>query len=215
MNPIISNLKPDEAQVKTFLQGRIGVIDAGFMVIFCAKGKDGPKRSKFFGPGDVGKAALHCVNMCQKGWDVYFGQGILKSPLRSPSRGKEIDVAALLGFWFDCDLRGGGHLEDPKNLPKTEEAKAFFRDEIPFRPSQVIHSGGGLHLHWLFSEPFYIRSEDDRTLIKDLSERFQLLINKKMKAHKWKQDNTSDLVRVLRVPGTFNFKSEPVMVEVI
>jgi len=31
----------------------------------------------------------------------------------------------------------------------------------------------------------------------------------------WKVDNTSDLVRLLRIPGTFNFKRDPVMVEIL
>ena len=190
-------------------------MDAGVLVIWCAKGD--AKRSKFFGPGEGDKAALYSVDMAQKGWEVYFGQGFLKSPLPSGRRGAETDVEIILGVWFDGDIRGGIHSEDPENLPTKEELDAFVRDEIPPKASQTIASSpdGGRHLHWLFSEPFIIRSEEDRVFIKALSERFQKVIIKKMKAHGWKQDNTSDLVRVLRIPGTFNFKGDPVPVEMI
>ena len=217
MNSINNSLKPDLEAVKGFLGGRMAAVDAGCLVIFCAKGKDGPKRSQFFGPGEGDRAALYVADMAQKGWDVYFGQGILEKPLQSPSRGSEKDVVAIHGLYFDGDIQGGVHKENPENLPTAEELEAFFRDEIPFKASQVIASSpdGGRHLHWLFIKPFLIRSEDNRVFIKTLSERFQKLIIKKMKAHGWKQDNTSDLVRVLRIPGTFNFKGDPVPVEMI
>ena len=210
-----NNLKPKLEAVKDFLGGRMAAVDTGFMVIWCAKGDD--KRSKFFGPGDGDRAALYAVDMVQKGWEAYFGQGFLKSPLPSGRRGAETDVEIILGVWFDGDIRGGIHKEDPENLPAKEELKAFVRDEIPFKVSQIISSSpdGGRHLHWLFNEPFIIRSENDRQFIKALSERFQKVIINKMKAHGWKQDNTADLVRVLRIPGTFNFKGEPVPVEMI
>ena len=123
----------------------------------------------------------------------------------------------ILGLWFDGDLKAGIHNEDSENLPTKEELETFLRDEIPFKASQIIASSpdGGRHLHWLFNEPFIIQSENDRVFIKTLSENFQKVIIKKMKAHGWKQDNTSDLVRVLRIPGTFNFKGDPVPVEMI
>lgn len=212
-----NNLKPDRGQAKLFLQGRMASVDHGHMVIWCLKGKDGQKRSKFFGPGDSDKAALYCVDMAKKSWDVYFGQGFLRKPLQSPSRGKETDVVVILGVCFDGDIKGGIHKEDPENLPTKKELEAFFRDEIPFKASQIVASSpeGGRHLHWLFNEPFIIRSEDDRQFIKTLSENFQKVIIKKMKAKGWKQDNTSDLVRVLRIPGTYNFKGDAVLVEMI
>ena len=217
MNSINNKLKPDAEKIKSFLGGRMDAVDHGYMVIFCIKGKDGPRQSKFFGPGDGDKAALYCLDMAQKGWDVYFGQGYLKSPLQSPSRGSEADVEIIQGLWFDGDIRGGIHKENPENLPTKKELETFLSDEIPFKASQIIASSpdGGCHLHWLFDEPFIIRSEDDRAFIKALSESFQKVIIKKMKAHKWNQDNTSDLVRVMRIPGTFHFKGAAVPVEMI
>ena len=154
----------------------------------------------FYGPGEGDKAALYCVDMALKGWEVYFGQGLLKSPLQSPSRGKEADVVVVNGVCFDGDLRGGVHSEDPEKLPTAEELGEFFKNEIPFSPSQIVNSGGGRHFYWLFDLPFIIRTESDRQFIKALSSRFQQIIIKKAKAHGWEQDNTSDLVRVLRVP---------------
>ena len=210
-----NNIKPDSNVVNSFLGGRMAAVDTGYMVIFCVKGE--VRRSRFFGPGDGDKAALYVADMAQKGWDVYFGQGFLKKPLQSPSRGKETDVEIILGVWFDGDIKGGIHKEDPEKLPTKEELETFLSDEIPFKASQIIASSpdGGLHIHWLFSEPFVIQSEDARQFIKALSERFQKVIIKKMKAHGWMQDNTSDLVRVLRIPGTFNFKGDPVPVTMI
>jgi len=70
-------------------------------------------------------------------------------------------------------------------------------------------------LHWLFSEPYLIQDENDLESFKTLSSSFQKTIIAKGKAHGWKLDNTSDPARLLRIPGTMNFKHDPVMVEVI
>ena len=152
------NLKPDSDAVKDFLQGRMGAVDTGFMVIFCVKGE--VRRSKFFGSGDSDKAALYVADMAQKGWDVYFGQGFLKNPSQSPSRGKETDVEVIQGLWFDGDIKGGIHKEDSENLPTKKELETFLRDEIPFKASQIVASSpdGGRHLHWLYTHRFCGRS---------------------------------------------------------
>ena len=58
MNSNKNNLTTDSSSVKGFSQGRRGAVDAGFMVIWCSKENDVPKRSQFFGPGDSDKAAV-------------------------------------------------------------------------------------------------------------------------------------------------------------
>ena len=46
-------------------------------------------------------------------------------------------------------------------------------------------------------------------MLRTLSERFQRFIISEGEKHGWKLDNTQDLARILRIPGTLNFKSNP------
>lgn len=72
-------------------------------------------------------------------WNIYCATAIRKPGAKT--FGKE-SVIALTGLWVDLDFS------------RTPEAEARERlAEFPMKPSAVIHSGGGLHVHFLFREP--------------------------------------------------------------
>jgi hypothetical protein len=58
--------------------------------------------------------------------------------------------------------------------------------------------------------------EDDqaREKVQSLIRDYQSILRNRAESLGWKLDNTSDLARVLRLPGTFNHKSEPVLVSI-
>ena len=206
-----NNIKPDPDQVKAFLGGRMGAVDAGYLSIFGAKKGHAPQ-FQFPLVSEVGRATSYAVKLAGGGFDVYFNQAILKHK-PAKGRGAAVDAGAMLGLWFDLDVSGPNHKEAA--LPTREQAEAFLKEEIPFRASQTIWSGGGFQLHWLFSVPYPVQDESDLEAFKSLSSRFQKTIIAKGKAHGWRFDNTSDPARLLRIPGTYNFKRDPGMVEVI
>lgn len=143
--------------------------------------------------------------------DLYHTIGLLRDhPKRG--RGTEADVIAIPGFWFDLDCRGGKH--NTKDLPSKEDALAFIQS-LSLRPSLVVWSGGGLHIYWLFHAPIYFHTLEEREAVKDLSSRFQKGIILRGQEQGWRLDNTSDLVRLLRLPGTFNHKRGAVAVEIL
>ena len=87
---------------------------------------------------------------------------------------------------------------------------------FPLYPSLIIHSGGGLHTYWLFKEVWYFDNDAERNDARNLSKLFQKTLRYHSKdKYGWNLDLTDDLVRLLRVPGTYNFKSEPVLVKII
>lgn len=67
-------------------------------------------------------------------------------------------------------------------------------------PSIVIDSGGGYHGYWLLNEPFYIRNDPSRDYIRKLQERWAIFTHA--------DKGAKDLCRVLRVPGSVNYKDE-------
>lgn len=69
-------------------------------------------------------------------------------------------------------------------------------------PSVMVDSGGGLHGYWLLREPWLLDSDDARQAAEIVQRAWvQQVIGADPSVH--------DLVRILRVPGTRNFKYDP------
>jgi len=110
----------------------------------------------------------------------------------------------LPGLWVDIDTKGNhrtnkGELPT-EDLPTTEEALAAL-DRLPVRPSLIISSGGGLYAWWLFDSPQKI---EDRMQLKMLLKWWEGQVRKELNGKHL--DSTSDLARILRVPGLLNHK---------
>ena len=69
----------------------------------------------------------------------------------------------------------------------------------------------------MFNEIWYFDGVDERKKARHLSDKFQNTLIKMAKEKGWNLDKTSDLVRLLRVPGTHNYKNphDPKLVEII
>lgn len=68
-------------------------------------------------------------------------------------------------------------------------------------PSALVASGGGIHAYWLLSEPYLTDTDDRLQAAKHLQSAWVALVGGDSGAH--------DLARVLRVPGSWNYKYEP------
>jgi len=170
------------------------------------------KLTRWYEASKVDEIATKCQELAHS-CDVYFGVGLQKQKQNSSQRGKVSDVTAIPGLWLDIDCQGGTHKAE--NLPTVDEARQLLTG-FPLTPSIVVHSGGGLHAYWLFSELWIFEDDTDRTKAAALTERFQRAFITMAASHDWKMDNTSDLARVLRVPGTYNRKTgQPVPVKLL
>ena len=203
----MKNLTINKGKVKLFFNGLWPSVDEGLLAI---SSKDlGGLSSKFFKapPG----AAVHQVMERWVNRDIWYSVGLLKQRPEK-GRGTEADVIAIPGLWFDLDVLGGIHKE--KNLPTKEEA-LIFQNELPSKPSILIWSGGGFQLYWIFKEPLFFHNEEGRGQAKQLSERFQLAIIARAKEKGWRLDKTARLEHLLRIPGTYNHKADPVPVKIL
>jgi hypothetical protein len=191
-----------------FLRSVFGGQDYGFVALF----NKPSKRSRFIplsSEGWYNEAAKNAMAAREKE-NVYFAIGV-QGQQPHGGRGKEADVIALPGLWADIDVLGPNHAAT--SLPPTmDDAWSIIR-AVPFRPTVVVYSGGGLQSHWLFREPMETATEKDRLAAKRLSRGFQGLLAGVASRNGWSIDNTADLCRLLRVPGTYNRKQEaPVLV---
>ena len=210
MNPSDPGGTPQEhaSAAACFLQTVFGGQDAGVVVLF----NKPSKRSTFVPLSKVAwssEAARHAMR-ARDAEDVYFAVGVQGQQPQS-GRGKQAGVSALPCLWADIDVIGPNHAAT--NLPPTLEDAWKIIEAIPFKPTIVVYSGGGIQPFWLFREPMETATDTARRAANRLSRGFQSLLAGVAAGHGWSIDNTSDLCRLLRVPGTYNRKqASPVLV---
>lgn len=174
-------------------------------VILCIFALPG-NRSFFFKSTELHLAAQKVFEL-RNTHDVYFGVCPLKDTPEK-GRGTTSDVKAIPGFWHDLDIKCSNHKKD--NLPPDIQTAGSFLISILPEPSIVVSTGGGLHCYWLFDNPLVINSESDRRSAGIASKSLQSYINQEAKDRfSWELDDTSDLARILRLPGTYNHKTNP------
>jgi len=107
-------------------------------------------------------------------------------------RGRVEVIAALNGLLAEFDAKDfGGSLD----------ATLAHVRSLALPPSVIIASGNGYHCYWLFDEPFVLDSDETRQRAVDVQARWTTFVRGDKAA--------KDIARVLRVPGTLNYKYEP------
>jgi len=135
--------------------------------------------------------------------DVYVGVGLSGCDYGPHNRCPSDKVAGIAGLWADFDLASEAHPN--KALPATiEEALSLIPPGLP--PTLIIATGNGVHVWWLFNEPWVFQNDDERKNATALSFRFQTLLRYNSNQRGWAFERLADLARVLRIPGTVNAK---------
>lgn len=170
------------------------------------------KGTKWFSVRDIDGAAEYMIAAANDD-DVYFGWCVQdeSAPGRG-GRGTSATASIVPGIMFDADLRSNVEGVHAKNdhLPGTvDEVRALVEEMGLPAPTAIRLSGNGSYFDWLFNEPYAVSTDDDREHISSLSRRFHKVLISAGKARGWSFDNTSDLARVTRMPGTKNHKTTP------
>ncbi len=132
--------------------------------------------------------------------DVYFGVNPISLPLGAGGRrGAERDVTRVVALYADLDVK-----EDA--CPELGTAHAIIDDVsavLGTRPAVVIYSGHGLQPIWTLADA---SPADGKPLLRMFSRLVRVVARKHDVA---KIDSVFELARVLRVPGTANYKDDP------
>jgi hypothetical protein len=146
------------------------------------------------------------------GWaeqqDVYVAVGLSERDFGPLARCPADKVAGITGLWLDIDVKDPCHKKH--NLPPTDSAALDFIRELGPSPTMVVHSGHGLQAWWLFREPWIFDSPEERSQAGTLAKRWNATAKLRAKEHGWDVDATYDLARLMRLPGLWNRKDEPV-----
>lgn len=198
--------------VAQFLNVLYGERPPGFMALWTAQDKN-----TLWIPAHDQLRAEQWADELPPGKDGYFGIGLHPKALANSQRGKASAVIALPGLWVDIDIKGPAHKKE--DLPGSLEEATDLVRECPMPPTLVVDSGHGLHVWWLFHElwSWSMGDFEARGHAQDLAHDFQAMFCAMAERHMWHVDSTSDLARVLRVPGTNNWKllNDPAPVRIL
>lgn len=136
--------------------------------------------------------------------NVYFGVCARRPGLAEHQRGKRPDLVGMPGLWLDIDILNPVH--NRQDLIPSQEKAVELVESFGLEPTLLIDSGYGYHLYWLFEEPVWFEPGDFARCQK-LSNKFQEAFRQHSISKGYYIDDTSDLTRILRLPGSFNFKN--------
>jgi len=145
--------------------------------------------------------------------NIYCGVGLSPKDYGRENRCLKKNIVGIPALWIDIDVYGPNHKKN--NLPPTiDDAMKLFA-AVEQEPTMIIKSGGGLQAWWVFNEPWIFETENERQDAEELAKRLCYHFKQEARQYGWDVDSVFNLDRVLRVPGTYNRKGEPVLVELI
>ncbi len=151
--------------------------------------------------------------------DIYFGLATVTSATAEAcgmhKRTTAATAAGIGAFWLDIDVKSPAHKKD--NLPETKaDAQTLLLDFLPFPPSVVVDSGHGLQAYYILDKWLAI-TDANRADVKNSLLQFNTVWRNHCKYRGFDADSVCDLARVMRLPGSTNWKirEDPAAVKVI
>ena len=142
----------------------------------------GNEVSREFFPVDEPRKAVEWAVQYQ-GWNVFYGI----CPRKDDSSGRESNLRDLPGLAVDLDF---------KDFEGGETEVWALIDGFKYPASLLVHSGGGFHAYWKFRDPV------------PPTQKLKAQLKGLCRALRGDQAAT-DLSRLLRLPGTWNYKYNP------
>lgn len=90
---------------------------------------------------------------------------------------------------------------DARDFDESKEKALAHIDALVPAPSIIVDSGGGYHCYWLLDQTWRLETTEDRNAAARLQSAWVKLMGG--------DEGAKDLARVLRVPGTHNYKYDP------
>ena len=166
--------------------------DGGLYSLLALRPIDSRKVQKFYSTTE--RLIDASQNFDAEGYDVYFGLGTVE---KDGSR-KTDNIKEFKSFFLDLDCGG---TKDYANQSEAIDALRDFCKKLNLPNPLKINSGRGVHVYWKLTEAV---CADDwlhvATRLKAMCAQHNLLADVAV---------TADVCRVLRVPKTHNYKTDP------
>lgn len=122
---------------------------------------------------------------------AFFGVALRTKESLSTRKGDATHCQVLTTLFVDADFKHLGEEETRKRIK-----------EFPLKPSMIVCSGGGLHPYWVLDDPIYLQIagglKRSKLLLRQLASKVADVVD----------ETVSEPVRVLRIPGSYNFKKD-------
>ena len=130
------------------------------------------------------------------GWDVYYGCATFKDG----SSRKAPNALSVKSFWLDLDC-GESDKKPFDNQADALKALKNFCNVTKLPSPTLINSGNGVHVYWTLKD----------AVAPDVWEPVAEALKRLCRDNSFEADPavTADVARILRVPDTLNFKSDP------
>lgn len=145
-----------------------------------------PAKQKWLAASDLPRLAARLGELNKAGFNIYLGT----NPRKAPGGSHNADVVCARSLFVDFD-----------DLALDEVRRRIDEAALP-APSMIVNSGHGHHIYWLLDEPLTdlgLWTRHQQALIDELGS----------------DPCIKDPARIMRIPGTFNIKSEPVECELV
>ena len=152
-------------------------------------------------PAERSVMARNAIELNDDGKDVYFGVNLMDEAPARNARVKAENVTMQTATVTDIDILGGEHTDPEKYPADFDTAKNF----LPFPVSLIVDSGYGGHGYCIYDEPIAI-TDANRKVVAERNKKFISAIRSRAGKFNKAVDGVGDLPRVLRVPGTYNYK---------
>jgi hypothetical protein len=158
-------------------------------------------RLRDFVPVVHGKFAVHRIDRfisetSARRMAAYFGVALRTEAAARDRKGDASHCQTLTALFVDADFKHLGEAETRQRLA-----------DFPIPPSITVNSGGGLHPYWLLRQPLDLQRDyrGAQSILRRVAKGVADIVDV----------SVSEPARVLRIPGSLNFKYAPArMVEV-
>ena len=186
---------------RSFLKAALGNGSGYFVLSHTDHPKMENLKSEFFNAIDIDAIITRAAQLSEN-TQVYFGIGRRSQILTDGGRGGNADVGNISIIGMDVDV--SDPLKPEKNLPASQAEVLTLLESFTLKPTFTISSGLGVHAYWVLTDEIVISTIEERKfaqqLIRDFYQGFAEF------AFPFEFDSTHDLGRVLRFPGSWNFK---------
>jgi hypothetical protein len=179
--------------------------EEGFVSLFSVE-RNGGSRSVSWAPATDLDLLRHDIDLMGSRGCVYFGAATRLRRLDAGRRGGARDCLAIPALWLDVDWTSEAHRQP--NLPASAEVAQNLILSFPLAPSAVVRTGHGFQPWWFLAEPLLCNEAEP--LLARWGATWTAIFDK-AGLH---LDPVWNIDRVMRLPGTYNMKTEPVLVEV-
>lgn len=199
MNNAYTNIKP--IKPKTFMEAVAGS-GSGYVVLSYTQD---PTSSKLYSESHTASNIESVINRADAlsgNSPVYFGINRRSKKLPLGERGGNAEIGNMSMIGMDIDVSDPS--KPDKNLPRTKEEALTLLETFALKPTYTFSSGNGVHAYWVLSEEIVIESEEQRKQAQELVHSFYRGFAEF--ASPFTFDATHDLSRMLRFPGSMNYK---------